>query len=146
MLSDLMAKASELKNNVFKFKSKDFLHAALGGSALVIMADGTIDASEKSKMMGFIQSNEALSVYDISEVLKVWKDYIEALEFDEDIGRAKALGAIGKIKGKDDQARLVMRMVIAIGAADGDFDAEEKRVAAVVAKEMGLDPTEFELA
>lgn len=146
MLSSLMAKVSELKKDVFKFKSKDFLHAALAGSALVIMADGVIDANEKSKMMGFIQNNEALSVYDASEVLKVWKEYVETMEFDKDIGRAKALGAIGKVKDKEDQARLVMRMVIAIGAADGNFDAEEKRVAAVVAKEMGLDPADFDLA
>ncbi|WP_067516670.1 tellurite resistance TerB family protein [Endozoicomonas ascidiicola] len=139
------AKVSELKTDVLKYKSKDFLHAALGGSALVIMADGDIDASEKSKMMRFIQSNEALSVYDTSEVVKVWKDYLETLELDADIGEAKALDAIGKIKGKEDQARLVMRMVIAIGAADGDFDADEKRVASVVARELGLDPAEFDL-
>ncbi len=145
MLSGLMAKASELKNDVLKFKSKDFLHAALGGSALVIMADGTIDANEKLKMMRFIENNEALSVYDTSEVLRVWKDYVETLELDQDIGRAKALGAIGKIKGKADQARLVMRMVIAIGASDGDFDADEKRVASSVAKELGLDSAEFDL-
>ena len=146
MLSSLMAKASELKNDVLKFKSKDFLHAALGGSALIIMADGTIDANEKSKMMRFIQSNEVLAVYDTSEVVKIWKDYIDTLELDKDIGEAKALGAIGKIKGKADQARLVMRMVVAIGAADGNFDADEKRVAAMVAREMGLDPKEFDLA
>ncbi|WP_419534575.1 tellurite resistance TerB family protein [Endozoicomonas sp.] len=139
------AKVSELKTDVLKYKSKDFLHAALGGSALVIMADGNIDANEKSKMMRFIQSNEALSVFDTSEVVKIWKDYLETLELDADIGEAKALDAIGKIKGKEDQARLVMRMVIAIGAADGDFDADEKRVAAVVARELGLDPAEFDL-
>ena len=140
------AKVSEFKTDVLKYKSKDFLHAALGGSALVIMADGNIDANEKSKMMRFIQSNDVLSVYDTSEVVKVWKDYIETLELDADIGEAKALGAIGKVKGKAEQSRLVMRMIIAIGAADGDFDADEKHVACVIAQELGLDPAEFDLA
>ena len=146
LFNQAKAKVSELKTEALKYKSKDFLHAALGGSALVIMADGNIDANEKSKMMRFIQSNDALSVYDTSEVIKVWKDYIGTLELDTDIGEAKALAAIGKVKGSAEQARLVMRMVIAIGAADGDFDADEKRVASVVSRELGLDPAEFDLA
>lgn len=140
------AKVSELKNDVLKYKSKDFLHAALGGSALVIMADGKIDAAEKSKMMMFIQNNDALSIYDTSEVVKVWKDYMDTLELDADIGKAKALGAIGKVKGKAEQARLVMRMIIAIGTADGKFDADEKHVACVIARELELNPAEFDLA
>jgi tellurite resistance protein TerB len=109
------------------------------------MADGVIDPQEKVKMMAFIENHEALSIYDTAEVVKVWKDYISTLEMDIDIGSAKAMSAIGKIKGKDEQARLVLRMVCAIGAADGDFDADERKVAAKVAFELGLDPKEFEL-
>ncbi len=150
MLSNLLqqtkAKLNQLKAEALKYKSKEFLNSALGGSALVSMADGTIDAAEKSKMMAFIQNHDALSIYDTSEVVRVWKDYIDTLEMDKDIGEAKAMQALGKIKGKDEQARLVMRMVIAIGAADGNFDADERRVAAKVATELGLNPAEFELA
>ena len=145
LLDQAKSKFSDLKNEASKYKSKEFLHAALGGSALVIMADGSIDANEKSKMMRFIQSNDALSIYDTSEVVKVWKDYIDAIELDADIGQARAFDAIGKIKGKEDQAKLVMRMVIAIGAADGDFDPEEKRVASRIAGELGLQASEFDL-
>ena len=115
------------------------------GSALVILADGSIDAQEKSKMMNFIENHEALSIYNTSEVVKTWKDYIDTLEMDVDIGTAKAMSALGKIKGKDDQARLVLRMVCAIGASDGDFDDDEKRVASMVAIELGLNPTDFDL-
>ncbi|MEJ2668911.1 MAG: TerB family tellurite resistance protein [Gammaproteobacteria bacterium] len=93
----------------------------------------------------FIQNHEALSVYNSSEVVKTWKDYIDTIEMDADIGKAKAFTALGKIKGKDAQARLVLRMVCAIGAADGNFDADERRIAATIATELGLDPKEFEL-
>ena len=140
------AKLLDLKNDAKKYKSKEFLHAVLGGSALVIMADGNIDANEKSKMMRFIQSNDVLSIYDTSEVVKIWKDYIETIELDADIGGAKAFDAIGKIRGKDGQAKLVMRMVIAIGLADGNLDADEKRIASQVARELGLELSEFGLA
>ncbi|SFP89383.1 tellurite resistance protein TerB [Nitrosomonas cryotolerans] len=144
-LQQARSKLSELKNDALKYKSKEFLNAALGGSALVILADGKIDPQEKVKMMAFIENHEALSIYDTSEVVKTWKDYIDTLEMDADIGGAKAMAALGKIKGKDDQARLVLRMVCAIGAADGDFDADERRVAAKIALELGLDPAEFDL-
>ena len=139
-------KLSDLKNEALKYKSKDFLNAALGGSALVIMADGRIDSQEKIKMMAFIENHEALSIYDTSEVVKTWKNYIDTLEMDSDIGSAKAMTALGKIKGKQEQAKLVLRMVCSIGAADGDFDADEKRVAAQIATELGLDPAEFDLS
>jgi tellurite resistance protein TerB len=149
MLSNFLEQArnklNDLKNEALKYKSKEFLNAALGGSALVILADGSIDAQEKSKMMNFIENHEALSIYNTSEVVKTWKDYIDTLEMDVDIGTAKAMSALGKIKGKDDQARLVLRMVCAIGASDGDFDDDEKRVASKVAIELGLNPTDFDL-
>ncbi len=150
MLSNFLQQArnklNEMKNEALKYKSKDFLNAALGGSALVIMADGKIDPQEKIKMMAFIENHEALSIYDTSEVVKTWKDYIDTLEMDADIGSAKAMAALGKIKGKEEQARLVLRMVCAIGASDGDFDAGEQRVAAKIALELGLNPSEFDLS
>jgi tellurite resistance protein TerB len=128
-----------------KYKSREFLDAALGGSALVIMANGEISAEEKSKMLKFIENHDVLSIYDIFEVVKIWKEYIEALKTDTDIGMAKVMTALGKIKGKEEQARLVLRMVCAIGASDGDFDDDEKRVATNIALELGLNPTEFDL-
>jgi len=149
MLSNFIKQArnklSDLKNEALKYKSKEFLNAALGGSALITLADGSIDAQEKSKMMNFIENHEALSIYDTSEVVKTWKDYIDTLAMDADIGSAKAMAALGKIKGKEEQAKLVLRMVCAIGASDGNFDADEKRVAAKIAIELGLNPADFDL-
>jgi len=144
-LQQARSKMNDLKNEALKYKSKDFLNAALGGSALVIVADGKIDPQEKVKMMAFIENHPALSVYNTAEVVKTWKDFIDTLEMDADIGSAKAMTAIGKIKGKEEQAKLVLRMVCAIGASDGDFDADEKRVAGQIATELGLNPAEFDL-
>ena len=38
-----------------------------------------------------------------------------------------------------------MRMIIAIASSDGNFDANEQRVASKIDKEQGLNPGEFEL-
>ncbi|MGJ0484621.1 MAG: tellurite resistance TerB family protein [Methylomicrobium sp.] len=145
-LSQLKSKASELKTEALKFKNKDFLNAAMAGSALVAMADGSITGEEKQKMIKFIESNEALSVFTTSDVIKAFQDFVGQLEFDKDIGEAKAYQALGKIKSNNEAARLLIRMIIAIASSDGNFDTAEKKVAVRIANELGVSAAEFELA
>src|SRR5450830_1904439 len=130
-LSKLKSKASELKTEALKYKNKDFLNAAMAGSALIAMADGSVSAEEKQKMVKFIDSNDALSVFTTTDVIKAFQEYVGQLEFDKDIGEAKAYQAL--------------RMIIAVASSDGNFDANEQRVASKIARELGLTPAEFEL-
>ena len=144
-LSQLKTKANELKTEALKFKNKDFLNAAMAGSALVAMADGSISSDEKQKMIKFIESNDALSIFTTSDVIKAFQDFVSQLEFDKDIGEAKAYQAIGKMKSNTEASRLLVRMIIAIASSDGLFDSDEKKVAIKIAKELAIDPSEFEL-
>lgn len=142
---DLKNKANELKNDVLKYKNKDFLNAAMAGSALIAMADGSISSEEKQKMIKFIEHNDALSVFTTNDVIKAFQDFVGQIEFDKDIGEAKAYQALAKMKSNDEAARLLIRMIISIGSSDGNFDADEKKIAAKIAKELGLNPAEFDL-
>jgi tellurite resistance protein TerB len=142
---DLKNKANELKNEALKFKNKDFLNAAMAGSALIAMADGSISAEEKQKMVKFIEHNDALSVFSTKEVIAAFQDFVGQMEFDQDIGSAAAYQAIAKMKSNNEAARLLIRMIISIGSSDGNFDADEKKIAAKIAKELGLNPAEFDL-
>ena len=144
-LSQLKTKANELKTEALKFKNKDFLNAAMAGSALIAMADGNISSIEKQKMIKFIESNDALSIFTTSDVIKAFQDFVGQLEFDKDIGEAKAYQAIGKMKSNNEASRLLVRMIIAIASSDGLFDGYEKKVAVKIANELALDPAEFEL-
>jgi tellurite resistance protein TerB len=144
-LSQLKTKANELKTEALKYKNKDFLNAAMAGSALVAMADGSISPEEKQKMIKFIESNDALSIFTTSDVIKAFQDFVGQLEFDKDIGEAKAYQAIGKMKSNTEATRLLVRMIIAIASSDGLFDNDEKKVAVKIAKELAIDPSEFEL-
>ncbi|MDD5319881.1 MAG: TerB family tellurite resistance protein [Methylococcales bacterium] len=144
-LNQLKTKASEFKTEALKYKNKDFLNAAMAGSALIAMADGSISAEEKQKMIKFIESNAALSIFTTSDVIKAFQDFVGQLEFDKDIGEAKAYQAMGKMKSNSEASRLLVRMIIAIASSDGVFDGDEKKVAVRIAKELALDPSEFEL-
>ena len=144
-LSQLKTKANELKTEALKFKNKDFLNAAMAGSALIAMADGSISSTEKQKMIKFIESNDALSIFTTSDVIKAFQDFVGQLEFDKEIGEAKAYQAIGKMKSNTEASRLLVRMIIAIASSDGNFDHDEKKIAVKIAKELSINPSEFEL-
>jgi tellurite resistance protein TerB len=144
-LSQLKTKANELKTEALKYKNKDFLNAAMAGSALIAMADGSISSEEKQKMIKFIENNDALSIFTISDVIKAFQEFVSQLEFDKDIGEAQAYQAIGKMKSNSEASRLLVRMIIAIAASDGNFDSQERNIAGKIAKELGLQPSEFEL-
>ena len=142
---DLKNKANELKNDVLKYKNKDFLNAAMAGSALIAMADGKISAEEKQKMLKFIENHDALSVFTTSDVIKAFQEFVGQIEFDQDIGESKAYQALAKMKSNAEAARLLIRIIISIGASDGNFDPDEKKIAVKIAKELGLNPAEFDL-
>ena len=144
-LNDLKTKASELKTEALKFKNKEFLEAAMAGSALIAMADGKISSEEKQKMIKFIENHDALSIFTTSDVIKAFQDFVGQIEFDNDIGEAKAFSALGKMKSNAEAGRLLIRMMIAIASSDGEFDSQEQVVAAKIAKELALNPAEFGL-
>ena len=144
-LDKLKTKASELKTEALKYKNKDFMNAAMAGSALIAMADGSISSEEKQKMVKFIEGHDALSIFTTNDVIKAFQDFVAQIEFDKDIGEAKAYQALGKMKSNPEAARLLVRMIIAIASADGNFDDTEKKVAIKIAKELAINPAEFEL-
>ena len=144
-MQNLKEKAGELKGDVLKFKNKSFLNAATAGSALISMADGELSKEEKQKMIKLIENNDALSVFKTKEVIDSFSTYIEQFEFDQDVGESKAYEALNKLKGNDIASRTVMRLILAIAAADGVFDDNEKTVAKKIAVELGLSPADFEM-
>lgn len=133
-------KAQELFN---RYKSQDVLEAVVAACALVAMADGYLDASERQKMIEFVNSSEELRVFDTNKVIQKFNFFIAKLENDRMLGRAEAFRALGKIRTKPEIARLVARYCIAIGYADGNFDNNEKQMVSDICRELGLNPAEF---
>ncbi|CAH1224299.1 MULTISPECIES: tellurite resistance TerB family protein [unclassified Paenibacillus] len=134
-----------LEDQVKKFKNKDFMDAVVAGCALVAFADGTIDASEKNKMAGYINLSQELKVFDMAVVIERFNYYVSNFEFSPQIGKQEALKAIGKFKSKPEVARVIVGVCSAIGAADGNFDDQERQVVAEICTVLGLNPGEFNL-
>jgi tellurite resistance protein TerB len=140
-----VAARESLTNEVAKFKNQKFLDAMTANCALISAASGGISSEEKQKMTGFIQNSPELKVFDMGDVIKAFNAHCEKFEFDFQLGQAEALKVIGKIKNDAGAARLLVRVGCAIGASDGDFDAQEKAACRLVCLELGLNPADFEL-
>ena len=84
-------------------------------------------------------------MFKTADVIKSFSGYIEAFEFDADIGESKAFEALNKLRGKDVETRTVMRLILAIASSDGDFDNDEKASAKKIAIELGINPEDFDL-
>lgn len=136
---------TSLQDSVTRFKNKDFLEATVAGCALIAASDGTIDASEKETMAGFIQRNDALKTFDMTEVIQIFNKHADNYTFNAAIGKAEALKAVSKVKKNEEAARTLIRVCCAIGMADGDFDDKEKAAVKEMCQELGLNPTEFGL-
>jgi len=145
ILEGIKNKASELKTDILKFKNKAFLEAATAGAAMIALADGVVTADEKRKMMDFIKSYEPLTVFKDNDIINAFQSALNALEYDYEVGTAKLLDKIRSQKGNDQGKRLIMRLIIGIAAADGDFDDDEKKVAALICKELEINPKDFDL-
>ncbi|MFO1422588.1 MAG: tellurite resistance TerB family protein [Candidatus Competibacteraceae bacterium] len=138
--------SANLKNEVTKIRNKSFLEAVVAGCTLVAYADGVVRPEEKQKMMGFLRNSEVLSVFSVDEVIAIFDKYAKQFDFDHQIGQASALQAVAKVKSNEAEARLMVRVCCAVGAADGNFDDNEKAVVRKICAELSLNPKDFDLA
>jgi tellurite resistance protein TerB len=135
----------QLKLKTDQFKNKDFAKASMAVCALIAAADGSIDKSERGKVVGLITSNDVLSIFPAADLRADFDHFCDKLESDFDFGKLEAVQAIGKLKKKEGQARAIIQIGIIIGGADGDFDNDEKRVVKECCYAVGINPSEFDL-
>ncbi|MEJ7649880.1 MAG: TerB family tellurite resistance protein [Nakamurella sp.] len=138
MQTQLVAKKNDLKSGAFR-------DASMAMCALVAAADGSIDVDERRKVAGLITTNEVLSNFAADDLRAKFDDYCNKLTADFDFGKVSLIQEISKTKKKPTEARAVIQIGIIIGGADGNFDADEKKVVKEACFALGIDPTEFEL-
>ena len=135
----------QLKTKAQQFRSKEFANGSMAMCALIAAADGSIEASERQKTAALIASNDVLSVFPPDELRQKFDWYCDKLNQDFDFGKVEAIATIGKLKSKPDQARAVISIGLIIGAADGTFDDDERRVVKEACYAVGIAPAEFDL-
>ncbi|TCO71841.1 tellurium resistance protein TerD [Marinisporobacter balticus] len=139
----LQTQANNAKAVVNRYKGADLMEALVAGSALVAIADGVIDSSERERLINYFSTSDEMKGIDINTVLSRFQYYTNRLQSDFMLGKAEGLRAIGKMRSKPDAARLIVRLCCAIGFADGEFSPVEKRIVHEICQELLLNPAEF---
>lgn len=134
----------KMNKEVAKVKNKSFLDCVMAACAAVAYADGEVTADEKQKMIGFINTNPSLRVFDQKKAIDLFNGWMSQFEFDATIGLGAVTAKLASMKGKP-EAPLIVSVCCAVGAADGNFDDDEKAVARKLAAAMGLSPSDFDL-
>lgn len=129
-----------------KFVNKDFAEAIAAGCVLVAAADGSIDSSEKQKMVKFIEISPDLKCFKTSDIIDKFNKYSSSMEFDFEVGKIECYKAVEKLRGHDDQAKTLIAVCIAIGKTDGDFSDPEITVVKTMISKLRLNSSDFNLS
>lgn len=147
-LENLKQKLAEgrgkLATEVSRFRNATFLEGVVAGAVIISFADGAATSEEKKKLCDYIKVSEDLKCFDTDEVVAAFKKIADAFDFDMGIGKAEALKKIGKLRGKDEQARLLVRVAIVIAKSDGNFDDSEKRAVREICAELNVPVEDFD--
>jgi len=148
IFSNLFDKVKHLSGDFLdeckKLANTNLLDATLAACMWIAAADGEIKSEEKQKMIGYIERSEVLKCYPKTEVVKLANKWGEDFQFDVGIAEENAKKVIEKVTDTD-QARILVKVCCAIGAADGDFDEWEKTAVRKICNILGLPPSQFGL-
>jgi tellurite resistance protein TerB len=138
MMSQVASDGERLFSRV---KDKTLFRRVVSASFLIARADGDFDSNEKSDLAKIIVKE--LPQFKIDDILSILSDCESKIAFDEAMGIQEIMHDVTAAKGDD--AALIIRISCFIGASDGDFDANEMKVASDMAKGMDLDPSRYGL-
>lgn len=127
-------------------QNKDFLEAVCAASALVAMADGDLEDSEKAKVVSLISNHSALSkMYDRSTIEQTADTMFKRAK--DSSGRQSLARELDDVKGRENGAQMaedIYLIAVDVSAADGEVEPEEKAVLVKIAARLNVDPAKFE--
>lgn len=132
-----------LLKEVSKFRNATFLEGVLAAAVVISAADGNISSEEKKKLMAYVQNSEELKIFETKDVVEKFNKVAGLFDFDADIGKAEALKIVGRLRDQPEQARMLVRVAVAIANSDGVFDESEQKVFRQICSELNLRPEDF---
>jgi tellurite resistance protein TerB len=122
------------------------MEGVVAGCAVVAYADGWVTVDERRRMLGLLRGFEGVDNFHLSEVEHQFEEITGWFVQDHDEGERRALALVEKVRGRPEDAELLVQACCAIAAADGGFDAEERQAARRICESLQLDPAKFDLA
>jgi tellurite resistance protein len=122
-----MARQS-LAEKIKRHRSKPFLQAMMGATALLALADKEIALSQRLALDYILENVKELKVFDVHQAVNLFRDYGKEVQQDFGKAKAKVLETVAKFSRDKQKAALLVRASILIAKADGDFSEPEQKV------------------
>ncbi len=134
-----------LRREIDRFRNRPMLNATMAATALVAIADGVVSFSEQNRVDVVLQNLKALSVFEVHEAIDLFNDHVEAIRSNPEEGREQAMKAVIRLADQPTEARLLVRVCLAISHADGNVSAQEQQAIEEICQSLGIDPQSVEL-
>lgn len=137
-------KAAATKASMSKIENRDLMEALVGGSVMVMYADGTAEASELEKLERLIQCNDKLKHFggEINTCIAKFTDMFSAGAL---MGKVKAMRELDDIKADPEDIEEVFVMMVEIALADGEIDDKEAAILKEVGQKLGVRVSDYGL-
>lgn len=142
-IDDVKQAAADLANKAKQFKNNTFKEAVIAICARVAAADGDVSSEEKRKVAQAIQRNEALTVFNATELRDLFNKYCD--DAIDDFGIVDLNNKVAKLKKNREAAITAAQIGVIIARADGNFDNDELKVMQEVLGLLGLSEAEVPL-
>jgi tellurite resistance protein TerB len=136
----------EFHDEIKQAQNEHLMEGIVAGCALVAYADGWVTTEEHDRMVSLIRGFEPIAVFGHDDVIATFEAMTSRFASDQSSGEAAALLAVARVKGRSKYPDLLVKTCCAIAAADGGFDAEERRVIIRICQLLGLDPETFNIS
>lgn len=127
-------------------ENKDFLEAVCAASALVAASDGTIDDSEKRKVVSLISGHATLSKLYPSQVIEQTAETMFN-RAKEGSGRQQLARELDDIKNRPNGGQMAEDAYLVakdVAFADGEVSAKEEEVLKKIATRLQVDASKFD--
>jgi tellurite resistance protein TerB len=136
----------EINDEIKQAENEHLMEGIVAGCALVAYADGWVTDDEHDRMVALIRGFEPIAAFDMDDVVETFEMVTSRFAADQADGEAAALMAVARVKSAGKYPVLLVRTCCAIAAADGGFDAEERKAVIRLCEVLGLDPAMFDVA
>ncbi len=125
-------------------RSRQFLEAAMGASAMLALADGEISFAELMARDYVLDHIKELQVFNANEAAELFRTYAETISNNPQKGKIMVLEAINQLSGDKELASLLVRICTVIGKADYDLSQQEREVINTFCDVLGLETEEID--
>ena len=135
-------KATAARAEFKKLENRDLMEAIIGGSLLIVFADGEAEDSELKKLNGLVRSNKSLEHFGV-ELTDTINRFTQRLQSGYRVARNDILREIEQCKGNRQESEDILLNMIEIAFADGECEPQEQKELETVSERLGLRLSDY---